>query len=130
MLGAAPNSNQISAWQTAYAIPSFELFMSNWEKLVTKQPHLKLFIKKGLHFAYIHYKKMDWTSVYVICMCKFFLPSQPVNSNSKWLSHVILNPKVKLNWIEKNWDDIYKSDAISNIKTIISQQYSPLLYSL
>ena len=57
----------------AYAMPAFELFMSNWEKLATKQPRLKPFINKGLHFAYIHYQKMDWTMAYIICMCEYFL---------------------------------------------------------
>ena len=57
----------------AYAIPAFELFMSNWEKLATKQPHLKPFIDEGLLFAYIHYQKMDWTTAYVICMYEYFL---------------------------------------------------------
>ena len=57
----------------AYAIPMFELFMSNWEKLATRQAHLKLFINKGLHFVYIHYQKMDQTMAYVICMCEYFL---------------------------------------------------------
>ena len=51
----------------------FELFMSNWEKLATRQACLKLFINKGLHFTYIHYQKMDQTTAYVICMCEYIL---------------------------------------------------------
>ena len=58
-----------------YAIPIFELFMSNWEKLANKQRHLKLFIDKGLHFTYIHYQKMDRTKAYVIYMCEYSLIS-------------------------------------------------------
>ena len=57
----------------AYAIPVFELFMSNWEKLATNQMRLKPFIDEGLRFAYIHYQKMDRTMAYVICMCEYFL---------------------------------------------------------
>ena len=63
----------------AYAIPAFELFMSNWEKLATKQPRLKPFIDEGLRFAYIHYQKMDQTTAYIICMCEYFL------SISQWI---------------------------------------------
>ena len=50
----------------AYAIPAFELFMSNWEKLATKQPCLKLFIGEGLPFTYIHYQKWIglWPTLY------------------------------------------------------------------
>ena len=57
----------------AYAIPTFELFMSNWEKLATRQACLKPFIDKGLHFAYIHYQKMDQIMAYIICMSEYFL---------------------------------------------------------
>ena len=59
----------------AYAIPVFELFMSNWEKLATKQRCLRPFINEGLHFPYIHDQKMDWTKAYVICICEYSFTS-------------------------------------------------------
>jgi hypothetical protein len=52
------------------AIPSFELFMTRWEKLKEDKPHLGQFIDKGLESAYKYYKRMDRTRVYVIAMCK------------------------------------------------------------
>ena len=57
----------------AYAIPAFEMFMTKWEKLADQNPQLEQFIKEGLRFAYIHYKKMDQTQAYIICMCKSLL---------------------------------------------------------
>ena len=57
-----------------YTIPMFKLFMSDWEKLATRQAHLKLFINKGLHFAYIHYKKWIrlWPMLYA-CVSIFLV---------------------------------------------------------
>jgi len=54
----------------AGVIPSFERFMTNWEKLSDKNPHLSGPIKTGLKFANKYYNKMDNTRAYVIAMCK------------------------------------------------------------
>lgn len=52
------------------AIPSFEMFMSRWEKLVTEHRCLKHLIKPGLDLAYKYYNRMDRTRAYIVAMCK------------------------------------------------------------
>ncbi|KIM87797.1 hypothetical protein PILCRDRAFT_63268, partial [Piloderma croceum F 1598] len=37
------------------AIPSFEQFMTRWERLHENKPHLAQFIDKGLEWAYMYY---------------------------------------------------------------------------
>lgn len=54
----------------AGVIPTFERFMSAWEVLSVKNPHLKDAIKVGLSFANKYYKKMDDTIAYILAMCK------------------------------------------------------------
>jgi hypothetical protein len=47
------------------AIPSFEMFMSQWEMLLNhpkNSQHMKAHIKAGLAAMYKHYKKMDRTN--------------------------------------------------------------------
>jgi hypothetical protein len=58
------------------------MFMTKWEKLADQNPRLAQFIKEGLRFAYIHYKKMDRTKAYIICMCKSLVASYSKNENN------------------------------------------------
>ena len=55
----------------AGAIPSFERFMSRWERLAEKNPHLAPAINIGLNFATKYYKRMDDTDAYVVAMCEY-----------------------------------------------------------
>lgn len=57
----------------AGVLPSFEIFLTKWEKLATVKLWLKPWIDEGLSWAYKHYNRMDQTSAYVIAMCKFVL---------------------------------------------------------
>ena len=52
------------------AIPSLELFMSQWKLLASKHPNLTPFINAGLEKAQEHYAKMDSTCAYVISLGK------------------------------------------------------------
>lgn len=52
------------------AVPAFEMFMSTWEMLIEKCPHLKPFIKPGLDSAVKYYRKMDFTRAYLVAMGK------------------------------------------------------------
>ena len=61
------------------SIPSFELFMSKWEKLAKENKHLVEFIQPGLETAYKYYDCMDRTSAYIITMCKCFCLPAPDN---------------------------------------------------
>jgi len=54
------------------AIPSFELFMTQWEKLGDEHLNLKAWTDIGLKWATKYYKRMDDTDAYVISMCEFF----------------------------------------------------------
>ena len=54
------------------AIPAFEIFMSQWEKLSKEHPRLKDLIKPGLDWAYMYYNRMDRTKAYIIAMRKKF----------------------------------------------------------
>jgi hypothetical protein len=55
----------------AGAIPSFERFMSRWERLAEKNAHLAPAIQIGLDFATKYYKRMDDTDAYVVAMCEY-----------------------------------------------------------
>lgn len=51
-------------------IPTFELFMSSWEKISRNDSELATLIKPGLKLAYKYYSKMDHTMAYVVTMRK------------------------------------------------------------
>jgi hypothetical protein len=50
------------------AVPSFEMFMTSWEQLSSKNPRLKPLVQPGLDLAYKYYDRMDRTASYVIAM--------------------------------------------------------------
>jgi hypothetical protein len=52
------------------AIPTFEMFMMTWEKILPQHPHLKMYVEPGLEWAYRYYKRMDHTPAYIISMGK------------------------------------------------------------
>lgn len=52
------------------AVPAFEMFMTVWESLQTKYPHLARFITPGLESAVKYYRKMDNTRAYLVTMGK------------------------------------------------------------
>jgi hypothetical protein len=54
----------------AGAIPSFELFMTAWERLAEMHPRLAPWINAGMEYAIIYYGRMDRTRSYIIAMCK------------------------------------------------------------
>jgi hypothetical protein len=56
----------------AGVIPSFEMFMSSWEKLARQNPRLRNVITIGLHWAYKYYGRMDRTKAYIIAMCECY----------------------------------------------------------
>lgn len=54
----------------AGAIPSFERFLTSWEKLRDAKPELAPAISAGLKIAEDYYRKMDDTPAYIIAMCE------------------------------------------------------------
>ncbi len=57
------------------AVPSFEIFMTRWEKLRDKFPKLAPWVNIGLEWAEKYYNRMDDTDVYVVVMCESLLIS-------------------------------------------------------
>lgn len=55
----------------AGSIPSFEIFMTTWEFLAEKHPHLAPYVEEGLSYAREYYNKMDCTKAYIIAMGKY-----------------------------------------------------------
>jgi hypothetical protein len=52
------------------SVPSFEMFMSKWEKLVERGGRVGIYAKAGLDWAYGYYGRMDRTRAYIVTMCK------------------------------------------------------------
>jgi hypothetical protein len=57
------------------AVPSFEIFMTRWEKLRATYPQLKPWVDIGLKWAEKYYTRMDDTDAYVVAMCELILTS-------------------------------------------------------
>ena len=54
----------------AGVIPIFEIFITGWEKLKKKRPHLTPFIQPGLDSVGKYYSRTDLTKAYIVGMCK------------------------------------------------------------
>jgi hypothetical protein len=54
----------------AGVIPSFEMFMTKWERLATMHLRLAPWINIGIKYVTDYYKRMDRTCSYVIAMGK------------------------------------------------------------
>jgi hypothetical protein len=65
----------------AGVIPAFEIFLTKWEKLAVKKPHLKPWIDEGLVWATKYYRRLDSSDAYVIAMCKFRFTSKEYTLN-------------------------------------------------
>jgi len=53
------------------AIASFEMLMTEWERLGDQYHVLKPWTEISLHWAKKYYIQMDDTEAYVVTMCKF-----------------------------------------------------------
>jgi hypothetical protein len=62
----------------SHAIITFEMFMTEWEKLAAQHAVLKPWIKIGLQWATKYYVRMDDTEAYVVTMCK--LRNRPITA--------------------------------------------------
>jgi len=93
------------------AIPSFEMFMSRWEKLITEQPRLEHVIQPGLIIM------AEWTAhVLTLLQCVsvnyFFKKSND--------TFAVLNPSIHMSWIRNHWDRDYISQAEGKIWETVS----------
>ena len=65
------------------AVPSFKIFMTQWEKLHTIYLKLKPWVNIGLEWAKKYYNCMNNTDMYVVVMCELLLSSLS-NLNVNW----------------------------------------------
>jgi hypothetical protein len=61
-------------------VPAFNMFMSAWEQLGKKHPHLAQWTDISVKWATTYYTKMDDTHTYIIAMCE---------SNFRFIYHLI-----------------------------------------
>lgn len=52
------------------AISSFEMFMTEWERVGSQHEELRLWTEIGLRWAKKYYIRMDDTDAYVVTMCQ------------------------------------------------------------
>ena len=100
----------------AGTIPSFERFMTSWEKLAKKNQHLAPAIKVGLKFAYKYYNKMDDTSAYMVAMCESYLFYLSTTTNFI----LVLHPGIHVSWMREHWESQYFKKAESTLKKLVS----------
>src|SRR5579864_3910077 len=96
----------------------FEIFMSGWEDLAEEDPTLILLINIGLHWAQKYYRRMDETDVYIVTMGKLFSPSP--HEVTADLSHGVLNPCIRFQWITEEWGTKYIKYARTLMYKLVS----------
>jgi hypothetical protein len=101
----------------AGAIPALEIFMTAWEEMGDKHPHLKPFLDEGLKFAKKYYRRMDRSRAYTIAMCE--CPHCYQDTPGFFLL-IVLNPCIRLTWIKKHWGDDYLHGAEDMLKALVS----------
>ena len=100
----------------AGAIPTFERFMTSWERLAARNPNIAPAIKKGLKCAYKYYKRMDDTDAYVVAMCTCTLLLSRLLSQSVSVIH----PGIRMHWIKEHWEPAYFERAEKLILDLVS----------
>ena len=109
----------------AGTIPSFERFMTSWEKLAERNQHLAPAINVGLKFAYKYYKKMDDTSAYMVAMCESNYLKYILSLRAHWQSTksgviLVLHPGIRVSWMREHWEAKYFKKAESTLKKLVS----------
>lgn len=85
------------------AIPSFELFMTQWERLGKEYRTLKPWTDIGLKWARKYYSRMDDTRAYIIAMCElsfFFQAFDWSTPGPQLLTHVYASRGLRTNGAE------------------------------
>lgn len=101
----------------AGVIPVFEIFITGWEKLKVKRPHLAPFIQPGLDSAEKYYSKTDLTKAYIIGMCTSFIQ---FSSFSLTDNFSVVNPSIRMTWIMNNWEKEWSEHAVETVKGLVS----------
>ncbi|KIK12635.1 hypothetical protein PISMIDRAFT_120519, partial [Pisolithus microcarpus 441] len=85
------------------AVPSFELFMTAWEKLREMNKRIAPFIDVGLKWAKQYYNRMDNTQAYIISM-------------------LVVDLSLRFRWIRKYWGQEWITRA-ENIILALMEKY-------
>jgi len=102
----------------ASVIPTFKLFMTQWEDLSKKHSTLTPWINIGLRYVMKYYGRMDQTRSYIITMGESFRIMIVI---SIWRRYVqVLNPTIHMSWIRAHWGLQYISKAEQAIKDTVS----------
>ncbi|KIK19162.1 hypothetical protein PISMIDRAFT_43286, partial [Pisolithus microcarpus 441] len=81
------------------AVPSFELFMTAWEKMQQENRRLAPFIEVGLIKARRYYNRMDNTKAYIISM--------------------LVDPFLQFRWIKMHWAQDWVVRAEESVITLV-----------
>jgi hypothetical protein len=103
------------------SIASFELLMTKWERLGEEHPELRYWTRIGLHWAQKYYKRMDNTDAYVIAMSKSPRSDYSViDSHNGHSTSKVLNPSIRMSWIQREWDLDYIERAKTAMLDLVS----------
>jgi hypothetical protein len=102
------------------AIPTFKLFMTQWENIGKKFQNLKPWTDIGLKWANKYYNRMDDTRAYIVAMCELSSFYMHIPGSDPALATVI-NPCICFSWIEREWDDDYKEFAKKTVLDVVSE---------
>ncbi|KIK21594.1 hypothetical protein PISMIDRAFT_12219 [Pisolithus microcarpus 441] len=86
------------------AVPSFELFMTAWEKMQQENRCLAPFIEVGLIKARRYYNRMDNMKAYIISMHRFFV-----------------DPFLRFHWIKMHWAQDWVVHAKESVITLMKE---------
>jgi hypothetical protein len=101
----------------AGVIPVFEIFMTGWEKLKGKRPHLAPFIQPGLDSTKKYYSRMDQSRAYVVGMCTSINQNQVFSLTDNFS---VVNPSIRMSWIMNNWEEAWQKKAVDMIRELVS----------
>ncbi len=100
----------------AGVVPTFEVTMTALQCLGKQNPPLKRYTDVAVEYFKKYYSRVDNTPAYVIVMCSFLLFAL---SYSHSYIFPVLNPNVRLQWVEANWEQNYINTAINHVKDAV-----------
>src|SRR5271154_3186957 len=98
----------------AGVIPIFEVFITGWETLKIKRPHLGHFINPGLDSAGKYYSRTDLT------LSECVRSSHPVRVFPLIENFSVVNPSIRMTWIMNNWEKEWSDKAVGIIQGLVN----------
>ncbi len=96
------------------ALPAYELLLQSWRNLCVQLPHFSHYIGRGIAKIeeYVHLSRRSRIYVYAMGVCNHILSHAIIQMTKVSLvSLTVLNPNVKMKWIEQNWTRKQAEDA-------------------